>query len=304
MPDSSDELYKLLKSNPKEPQLLSEPGKVIIRSLIEPVLHCHSQDRCLGASLSMENLMVSSLGTLKLREIITADLTEEARRSDLKAVSKLIVKLLKLRHGSESTSKLPKGLVVLLGKLNDHNTAPYLIKNDPALLPTTMYPVAYLKLYGLMRDGLMKSDKKAASQILTSRTLPYQTSKDSWIDIVTNNTMLASWMSSKGTGSKKKVFTLTNTSHQLDYGRNVFSHALEKKTEAATFLGVTNTDYIPEAVGLLHYHSFPKLLSTLQRELFKYYSKSNKIHVMNALRFEELYPGVPAWTLHDEAVSS
>ena len=89
--------------------------------------------------------------------------------------------------------------------------------------------------------------------------------------------MLASWLSNR-------TYTLTNARHQLDYGWNTFSHALEKKTEAALILGVRNVDYIPKS---------------LQRELFKYYAMENKLHVMEDLRFEYLYPGVPAWTLND-----
>ncbi|RLN03545.1 hypothetical protein C2845_PM13G14320 [Panicum miliaceum] len=107
VPDPRHELYKLLKENPRVPRMLSEKGKETMWSLISSVTHCHKNNLCLGSSMSIKNLMVSSLGTFQLKKVQTTPLTEQGRVADLAEVCNLLTKILKSRHGPGATRDFP-----------------------------------------------------------------------------------------------------------------------------------------------------------------------------------------------------
>ena len=123
--------------------------KETMRSLISAVTHCHKQNLCLG-SLSIKNLMISSLGTFQMKKVQTTPLTEQGRVADLAAVSNLLTKILKWRHGPGATRSIPPDFIGLQNKLMNPKTPAYLIDNDPSLLPATSYVVAFLRGHGHM----------------------------------------------------------------------------------------------------------------------------------------------------------
>jgi hypothetical protein len=283
VPNRASEYYNLLKEDKLQPRMLTEIGKLMIRSLITTVLRCHEEKIFLGEALCIENLVMSSLGTVQFKEFGSTELTEKGRVADLAAVSDLIISILKLRHGPCCTRSLPSDFFILLVKLKKPQTPQYIIANHPSLLPAATYGAAFLKLYEHIMERLNKTDPKNAHLILRNKN-PYHFS---WITKAQNDDMLKAWM--------KPSYSQLDSFHHIKFGRNMICHPQEKNAHAATELGVK--DYTLEATSILFQHSYPNLLPVLQEELWNYYKQKSALRVMDALHFGELFPGVPVWAV-------
>ena len=137
----------------------------------------------------------------------------------------------------------------------------------------------------------MRKDSANTSSILGLKML-YKKHSDSWILTAQQHAMLSSWL----------AFSLYKISRALDFiefGRNIFSHIYGKETETGTLLGMKEADYIPEAVSVLYQHSFSRFLPLLHEELWNYYEQTGMLAIIDSIRFDDLFTGVPSWALTD-----
>ncbi|CAN6308283.1 unnamed protein product [Urochloa humidicola] len=301
VPDTNDDLYKLVRYNPQEPLMLTEMGKISSRSLVEAVTSLHDHNLCLPHRVGLGDLSVSSVGTFKLPKMELVQLTEQRRSDDLACVSGVLEEMMRARHRDRVIQNLPPNYSDLLVGMKLPTTTVKWIKWHPSHLPATTYALAFMKLHGLlMENGLRTTDCTLAEDIMMA--LPYQVGQSMlagmpkrsvWTDVARNNRLLTAWFN-------YRTYTSANPFDIMEFGRNVITgHPLDHRRKAAAFLPKGSSPYSEEAVSVMFQHSFPLLMPGLLQEVLNRVQKLPP-GCIDRLHLEQLFPGVPPYYLLEQ----
>ncbi|KAL6907714.1 hypothetical protein ACP4OV_002753 [Aristida adscensionis] len=166
VPNRYHDLYKLIKYNVKIQFLVTEFGKDASYSLIECVGLLHDNGLCLPRKLTLQDMLVSSLGTFSFPELQFVKFSPKGQRDDFDCVSDILTEMMVLRHGKGAANDLPPDYEKLLSDLKDRTVHIELLRWPPALLPATVYGLGLMKLHGLLMNNLLISNFAAAETII------------------------------------------------------------------------------------------------------------------------------------------